>query len=278
MTLTIIPDSRYPETPARAAAATASVSSKKMRTARLFTLVFALATAAHPESALVAVATNFAEVMEKLEADFERTSPHTLIVTSGSTGKLYAQIRNGAPFDVLLSADQARPELLEKQGLAVERSRFTYATGRLALWSPAPDLIPADGRQILAARGFQKLAIANPDLAPYGRATRESLIALGLLEHLRPQIVSGENIGQTFALVATGNAELGFVALSYVLSPRNRTPGSRWDVPQALHGSIRQDAILLSRAKNSAAAREFLDYLKSSGAQKLIRSFGYITE
>jgi len=244
----------------------------------LCTLIFALATAANAGSALVAVATNFSEAAEYLQADFERTCPHSLTVTAGSTGKLYAQIRNGAPFDVFLAADEARPALLDEQGLAEEQSRFTYAIGRLTLWSPTPGLIPADGREILEAGNFRKLAVANSDLAPYGRATREVLIALGLLEKLSTHIVSGENIGQTHALVATGNAELGFVALSYVLSPRNNSAGSRWDVPQTLHAPIRQDAILLSRASSNVAARDFLHYMKSSVARNLIRSYGYETE
>lgn len=251
---------------------------KKMRNAKLCTLVLALATAANAGSALVAVATNFAEALEYLQADFERTFPHSLAVTAGSTGKLYAQIRNGAPFDVFLAADHARPALLEEQGLAEDQSRFTYAIGRLTLWSPTPGLISMDGREILDSGNFRKLAVANSDLAPYGRATREVLVALGLLEKLSTRVVTGENIGQTRALVATGNAELGFVALAYVLSPRNNSPGSRWDVPQTLHAPIRQDAILLNHASSNTAARDFLHYLKSTAARELIRSYGYETE
>ena len=249
-----------------------------MRIVKLCTLIFVLAIAANAGSALVAVATNFSDAAEHLQADVERTFPHSLTVTAGSTGKLYAQIRNGAPFDVLLAADQARPALLEEQGLAEKQTRFTYAIGRLTLWSPTPGLIPADGREILEAGNFRNLAVANSDLAPYGRATRQVLTALGLLEKLSTRIVTGENIGQTYALVATGNAQLGFVALSYVLSPRNNSPGSRWDVPQTLHAPIRQDVILLSRATSNTAAQDFLDYLKSNTSQKLIRGYGYETE
>ena len=249
-----------------------------MRIAKLCMLIFVLTIVANAGSALVAVATNFAETAEYLQADFERSFPHTLTVTTGSTGKLYAQIRNGAPFDVFLAADQARPALLEEQRLAENQSRFTYAIGRLTLWSPTPALIPADGREILESGNFRKLAVANSDLAPYGRATREVLIALGLLDMLSTHLVTGENIGQTHALVATGNVEFGFVALSHVLSPRNNSPGSRWDVPQTLHAPIRQDAILLSRASSNVAAQDFVHYLKSSAAQKLIRSYGYETD
>jgi molybdate transport system substrate-binding protein len=237
-----------------------------------------LPTAASADEALVAVAANFSEVVERLAANFESASGHSLTVTTGSTGKLYAQIRNGAPFDVLLAADQRRPELLEKEGRAVAGSRFTYAVGRLTLWSPDPERVTADGAETLRSGAFRKLAIANPDLAPYGAAARETLTALGLLDTLGDRVVMGENIGQAHALVATGNAELGFVALSFVLSPRNRTPGSRWDVPQDLHAPIRQDAVLLIRAADNPAARAFLDYLKSAEARAVIESFGYGVE
>jgi molybdate transport system substrate-binding protein len=228
--------------------------------------------------ALVAVAGNFSEVIERLESDFETATGHNLTVTTGSTGKLYAQIENGAPFDIMLAADRRRPELLEKEGLAVAGSRFTYAVGRLTLWSPDPGRVAADGAETLRAGHFRKLAIANPDLAPYGEAARETLAALDLLEALGDRIVMGENIGQAYALVATGNAELGLVALSYVISPRNRMPGSRWEVPQELYTPIRQEAILLVRAADNVAARAFLEYLKSDGARAVIQSFGYGVE
>lgn len=228
--------------------------------------------------ALVAVATNFAEVMERLEARFEARSEHDLTIVSGSTGKLYAQIRNGAPFDVFLAADQERPRLLDHAGAAVEASRFTYAVGRLTLWSPDPERIGADGAAVLRAGDFRRLAMANPSLAPYGEAARETLSALGLLARLEDRIVLGENIGQAHAMVATGNAELGFVALSYVLSPRNEMPGSRWDVPQALHTPIRQDAVLLRRAEGNAAAQAFLLWLQGDEARGIIEAFGYGTE
>ena len=241
-----------------------------------------LSSSASAGDALVAVAANFSEAAEHLATHFEDTSEdtseHTLTITTGSTGKLYAQIRHGAPFDILLAADQHRPRLLETTSQAVAGSRFTYAIGRLTLWSPDPNCISAAGPEILRAGAFDKIAIANPDLAPYGAAARETLKVLGLFDILRHRIVMGENIGQAHALVATGNADAGFVALSHVLSPRNRQKGSRWDVPQHFYTPIRQDAVLLNRGSNNPAAHAFLDYLKSKESRGVIESFGYAVD
>jgi molybdate transport system substrate-binding protein len=236
------------------------------------------APAARGEDVLVAVATNFTEVMEPLRAGFEPATGHEVTVVSGSTGKLYAQITNGAPFDVFLAADQERPRRLDEDGAAVAGTRFTYAIGRLALWSPDAGLIGADGGAVLRAGDFRRLAMANPALAPYGVAARETLQALGLLGRLQDRIVLGENIGQAHAMIATGNAELGFVALSSVLSPRNRTPGSRWDVPQTLYSPIRQDAVLLRRAAGNVAAAAFVEWLHGDDARRIIERFGYGVE
>lgn len=225
--------------------------------------------------ALAAVAGNFTEVIERLKVDFEKNTGHVLVVTTGSTGKLYAQIRNGAPFDLLLAADRVRPELLEKEALAVKGSRFTYAVGRLTLWSPDPEYLGPDGAVTLRAGRFRKLAIANPDLAPYGAAAIETLESLELLDTFRDRIVMGENIGQAHAMVATGNAELGFVALSYVLSPRNKEAGSRWDIPQEFYTPIRQDAVLLVHGSDNDAALAFLRYLASDAARAVIEGYGY---
>lgn len=231
--------------------------------------------AARGETALIAVAANFAEVMERIEADFEAQSPHRLRVSIGSTGKLYAQIVQGAPFDALLAADRVHPERLESDGLAVEGTRFTYATGRLVLWSADPARIPEDGAALLRAGDFRRLAMANPELAPYGRAARQALAALGVLEALEERIVLGENVGQAHALVASGNAELGFVALSYVDSARNRVGGSRWLVPDSLYEPIHQDAVLLTRGEDNSAARDLLAYLRRPEVRALIERFGY---
>jgi len=225
--------------------------------------------------ALVAVATNFAEVVETLAPKFAAASGHRIQFSSGSTGKLYAQVRNGAPFDVLLAADDRRAALLESSPQGVAGSRFTYATGRLTLWSADPDRIRPDGPAALRRGDFRHLAMANPKLAPYGYAAQETMAALGLWDRFRNRLVLGENIGQAFSLVATGNAELGFVALSAVLSPRNKTPGSRWDVPMDLYQPIRQDAVLLAPGRDNAAAHAFLDYLKGAEARKIIGRFGY---
>jgi molybdate transport system substrate-binding protein len=252
------------------------------RRAMLAVLVFATSLAgplaARADSALAAVAANFAETAGALLPAFRETTGHDVQLTTGSTGKLYAQIGAGAPFDLLLSADAATPARLLEDGKAVAGTDFTYAVGRLTLWSPDPDRIGADGRAALKDPDLRFVAIANPDLAPYGVAARETLQSLGLWEVLQPRIVMGQNIGQTNSMVATGAAELGFVALSAVLSPRTGTKGSRWDVPQELFAPIRQDAVLLRHGADNAAAQAFLDYLRTPGAAAVIERFGYGTD
>ena len=237
--------------------------------------IWLLPSVGQAETALVAVAGNFAEVMEKIEADFERESPHGIMVTVGSTGKLYAQIVQGAPFDVLLAADRRHPELLEGAGFAVPGARFTYATGRLVLWSADPDRIPGDGAALLRGGDVRRLSMANPELAPYGAAARETLRRIGVYQSLRERIVLGENVGQAYALVATGNADVGLVALSSVLSRQNEQPGSRWEVPENLHEPITQDAVLLIRAEDNSAARDLLAYLRRPEVRELMHGFGY---
>ena len=222
----------------------------------------------------MAVAANAAEVVETLAADFERQTGHRVTVTVGSTGKLYAQILHGAPFDLFLAADQERPRLLVEQGLAVEDSQRTYAIGRLVLWSPDPGV--AVGADTLRDGSFRRLAIANPDLAPYGAAARETVRELGLWESLRPKIVLGENVGQAFAMAASGNAELGFVSLASVLSPRHGRDGSYWEVPEHFHTPIRQDSVLLERARDNPAARDFHEFLDTPVALKTLESFGFV--
>ena len=230
------------------------------------------------DSALIAVAANFAEAAEAVAADFAAASGHEVTLATGSTGKLYAQVTKGAPFDALLAADSQRPHRLEAKGHAVEGSRFTYAVGRLVLWSPDPAMIGADGAATLAQGDFDHLAIANPDLAPYGLAARQALGHLGLWADLQGRIVMGQNIGQAFSMVATGNAALGLVAGSYVASPRNDQPGSAWPVPAAAHDPIRQDAVLLAHGADNAAAGAFLDYLQGPDGRETIARFGYGTK
>lgn len=229
------------------------------------------------DEALVAVAANFKGVVDTLVPRFEQQSGHELRVSIGSTGQFYSQIVQGAPFDVFLAADQERPARLEREHRAVAGSRFTYAIGRLTLWSPDPGRIAGDGAATLERGDFRRLAIANPELAPYGTAAIAVLESLGLEERLRPKIVMGEDVGQAFGLVATGNVELGFVPLSYVLAPQNERPGSRWDVPAELYSPIRQDAVLLEHGADNAAARAFLQFLAGDEARAEIERRGYGT-
>jgi molybdate transport system substrate-binding protein len=247
----------------------------RLRCALPLLLALGLGGPAAGKEAMVAVAANFSEVAERLARDYERESGHKLILVAGSTGKLHAQITHGAPFDVFLSADPASPERLEREGLAVAGSRFTYAIGRLTLWSAEPGRLGGDAAATLKQGKFRRLAIANPALAPYGAAAQQTLESLGLWERSKERIVMGETVGQAYALVASGNAELGFVALSYVLSPRHETRGSRWDVPQELYAPIRQDAVLLQRGAGNPAARGFLDFLRSGKAQAALATYGY---
>lgn len=228
-----------------------------------------LAAPAHAGKALIAVAANFSMPAERIAAEFEAATGHEITLTAGSTGKLYAQIAAGAPYDVLLAADAERPARLEAEGLAVAGSRFTYAVGQLVLWSADPARIT--GPEALDG-AFRALAIANPELAPYGIAAVETLASLGKTP---ARIVMGENIGQTFALVSTGNAELGFVAASQLTES---SEGSRWDVPASLHAPIRQEAVLLTRAASNEAAHAFLDWLRRPEAAVIIAASGYGSE
>lgn len=230
---------------------------------------------ARAETALVAVAANFAETAEALRPAFREATGHDLLLTTGSTGKLYAQIGEQAPFQVLLSADAATPVRLLEEGNAVAGTSFTYAVGRLTLWSADPVRIKGDGRAALEDPALRFVAIANPELAPYGVAAREVLQNMGLWDVLQPKIVLGQNIGQTNSMVVTGAAEVGFVALSAVLSARTENSGSRWDVPQELFTPIRQDAVLLNPGADNPAARAFLDFLRTAQAAAVIDSFGY---
>jgi molybdate transport system substrate-binding protein len=232
---------------------------------------FASAPAA-ADTAHVAVAANFAAPMKALTIRFEQATGHTLTLSSGSTGKFYAQIKNGAPFDVLLAADAATPARLLHEGDAV--ATRNYAIGKLALWSANAGLI--DGTDaVLKQNRFGKLAVANPKLAPYGAAAREALTKLGRLDAVASKFVMGENIGQTYQFVASGNVDLGFVALSQIMQDGQLTQGSMWLVPARLYSPIRQDAALLKHGADNAAARALLDFLGTPGAQAIIRGYGY---
>jgi molybdate transport system substrate-binding protein len=222
----------------------------------------------------VAVAANVIGPMDRIAQAFTAATGHTLKISSGSTGKFRSQISHGAPFEVLVSADDETPRKLIDSGHAVAGSDFTYAIGRLVLWSAQPGLVDAQGA-VLASDRFRHIAIANPKTAPYGAAAMEVIAARGLSAALRPKLVTGESIAQTFHFAATGNAELGFVALSQVQVPGKPLQGSVWRIPQHLYGEIRQDAVLLKTGQANPAARALLDYLKSEPARQIFRSYGY---
>lgn len=229
------------------------------------------------DSANIAVAANFTAPMRELAREFEKTSDHRLVLSFASSGKFYAQIQHGAPFDVFLSADTVKPERLIGDGLGEKTSRFTYALGALALWSKDPALI-SDGPETLAAGNFHKLALANPRLAPYGEAAMATLAALKLDKVLQSRLVQGENIAQAYQYVSSGNAELGFVARSQLWREDGSTEGSVWLVPASFHPPIRQDAVLLTRGADNPAALALLTYLRSEPAQAIIRRYGYGVE
>lgn len=227
------------------------------------------------QQAHVAVAANFASPAKAIATLFEKAQAgHRILLTSGSTGKFYAQIASGAPFDVLLSADAQTPERLEREGLTVSGQRFPYALGKLVLWSSKPGVVD-DGGEILRKQVFRYLAIANPRLAPYGAAAQQTLEKLGLWTALQGRIVLGENIAQTYQFVSTGNADLGFIAYSQIHEPGKASAGSYWVVPASLHSPIRQDAALLTRARDNSAAQMFFTFLRSGQAQEVIRAYGY---
>lgn len=230
--------------------------------------------AAHADTVSVAVAANFTAPMQKIAAAFEADTGHKAELSFGATGKFYAQITHGAPFQVLLSADDTTPARLEREGKAVAHSRFTYAIGTLVLWSAQPGTVDAKG-DVLKSGDFKHLAIANPKLAPYGAAALQVMEKLDVATALQPRLVQGENIAQTFQFVSTGNAQLGFVALSQVMADGKIRSGSAWQVPASLHDPIRQDAVLLTPGKDSTAASALLTYLRGDKARSILRSYGY---
>ncbi|MDO9096142.1 MAG: molybdate ABC transporter substrate-binding protein [Rubrivivax sp.] len=233
-----------------------------------------LTTMAQAGEVQVAVAANFAAPLAQIAQAFTAASGHVLKVSSGSTGKFHTQIVNGAPFEVLLAADDETPKKLLASGHAVAGSHFTYAIGRLVLWSAKPGFVDAQGA-VLASDKVRHVAVANPKTAPYGAAAVQFMQARGLAEVLKPKLVTGESIAQTFQFAATGNAEVGLVALSQVVVPGKPAVGSYWLVPQNLHSEIRQDAVLLKTGEKNPAARALIDFLKSEAARQVIRSFGY---
>ena len=240
----------------------------------LLTLALLASGLASAAEVQVAVAANFTAPMQKIAAEFEKDTGHKVQLAFGATGKFYAQIKNGAPFEILLAADDETPARLEKEGAGVAGSRFTYAVGKLVLWSAKADFVDDQG-EILKKGNFKHVSIANPKLAPYGQATVETLTALKLLDAIQPKFVQGENIAQTHQFIATGNAELGFVALSQVMKDGKIAEGSAWVVPASLHQPIRQDAVLLENGKDKPAASALLKYLGGEKSKAIIKSYGY---
>ena len=229
--------------------------------------------AARAEEIPVAVAANFTAPFNKIAAEFEKETGHKLVASFGSTGKFYAQIRNGAPFEVLLAADDETPARLVKEGAGVSGSPFSYAIGKLVLWSAKPGLVDDKGA-VLKAGTFERIALAEPKLAPYGAAGVEAMKKLGVYDAVAPKVVTGEPIAQVYQFVASGNAQLGFVALSQVLKD-GKIEGSAWIVPADLYTTIRQDAVLLNGGKDKAGPVALLKYLQGAKAQAVIKSYGY---
>lgn len=238
-------------------------------------LIMVLATLLMPparaENVSVAVAANFTKVAEELAPLFKAETGHDVTYSFGATGQLYTQITQGAPFEVFLSADDTRPAQAVTEGLGVEGSVFTYAIGALALYSTSLDL--ADGRRVLEAGDFDKIAIADPATAPYGRAAAEAIEALGLTAAITPRLVTGENITQTLQFTESGNAEIGFVAASQVVGK-----SGVWLVPAELYEPIRQDAVLLKAGESNPAATAFIEFLRSDAASVVIEASGYVVE
>jgi molybdate transport system substrate-binding protein len=245
-----------------------------MKKTLFFALTVAFTIFARADDVQVAVAANFTAPMQQIAAQFEKDTGHRATLSFGATGKFYAQIVNGAPFEILLAADDETPARLEKDGQGIAGSRFTYAIGKLVLWSASPELVDARG-EVLKKGNFKHLALANPKTAPYGTAAIEAMTRLGVLNQLQERFVQGENISQTQQFIISGNAELGFIALSQVFKDGKIASGSAWVVPGNLYAPIRQDAVLLAKGKDKPAPAALLAYLKGDKARAIIKSYGY---
>lgn len=239
----------------------------------LLACLIGLASQAHADEVSIAVAANFTAPMQKIAAEFEKDTGHKINAAFGSTGKFYAQIKNGAPFEVLLTADDETPTRLVAENAAVAGTQFTYAIGKLVLWSAKPAVVDAAG-EVLKKGDFEHIALADPKLAPYGAAAIEAMKALGVYDALAPKVVTAENITQSYQFISTGNAQLGFVALSQVLKD-GKIEGSSWLVPAKLYQQIRQDAVILEKGRGKAAAEALMKFLKGDKAKAIIKSYGY---
>ncbi len=248
-----------------------------MKPSRLMSLLLAglvsVTFAAHADEVSVAVAANFTAPMKLIAADFEKDTGHKVVASYGATGKFYAQIKNGAPFELLLAADDETPTKLVKENAAVAGSQFTYAIGKLVLWSAKSALVDDKG-EVLKKGGFDHIALADPKLAPYGAAAVETMKAMGVYDGLQPKLVTAENIGQAYQFISSGNSLLGFVALAQVLKD-GKIEGSAWMVPANLYTPIRQDAVVLDKGKGKPAAEALMKYLKGDKAKAVIKAFGY---
>ncbi|AIG01050.1 molybdate-binding periplasmic protein [Pseudomonas fluorescens] len=241
----------------------------------LATMVAVFVTAmAQADEVQVAVAANFTAPIQAIAADFEKDTGHKLVAAYGATGQFYTQIKNGAPFEVFLSADDTTAQKLESEGDTVKGSRFTYAVGTLALWSAKEGYVDTEGA-VLKKNEYQHLSIANPKAAPYGLAATQVLAKLGLTDQVKSKLVEGQNITQAYQFVSTGNAELGFVALSQIYKDGKVSSGSAWIVPGQMHDPIKQDAVILNKGKDNPAAKALVDYLKGPKAAAVIKSYGY---
>ena len=240
----------------------------------LLVLAAAVSMPAVADEVNVAVAANFTAPMKVIAVQFEKATGHKVLASYGATGKFYAQIQNGAPFEILLAADDETPAKLDKENATAPNARFTYAIGKLVLWSPQAGVVDARG-DVLKTGKFDHISVANPKLAPYGLAAVETLQKLNLLTALTPKFVTGENIGQTYQFVASGAAPLGFVAMSQVYEDNKLKAGSAWVVPSNLYSPIRQDAVVLTKGANKPAVTAFITYLKGDAAKAVIRSYGY---
>lgn len=246
----------------------------KIRSAQIL-VVLCMVFAGHvpADEIRIAVASNFSSTIKEIKKQFELSSGHKVILSFGSTGKHFAQITNGAPFEAFFAADVARPKLLEEQGMVQSGSRFTYAIGKVVLWSPDPAMVDKEG-SVLIQSNFRHLSIANPKLAPYGMAAEQIMKAKSVWDRLQGKLVRGENINQAYNFVKSGNAEAGFIALSQIIQPNNVIHGSYWIPPQLLYAPIEQQAVLL---RDNTVAREFLEFVKSEKMKKIIKDSGYDT-
>ena len=248
---------------------------KQLRLILALSLLLGLSLSVQAATVLVAVASNFTKPMNEIAAAFNKATGHEANLSFGSSGKFVAKIENAAPFEVFLSADEKNPKKLEESGKGVANTRFTYAIGKLVLWSARAGYVDDQG-QILGKGGFKHLALADPKIAPYGQAAEEAMKNLSLLDKLQPLFVLGDNISQTQQFISSGNAELGFIALSQVIGTDGKiSEGSGWIVPDNLHNPIRQDAILLKKGEPNPAASALLAFLKSPEALAIIKKYGY---